>query len=154
MATRLPLVLAAASFLIAAPARSQEHPEHPKNEHPNAHAAGEVTISQLAAGIREYIDHDSKIKGGFFLVYDSVDRKPLQLSLVKVHDDKLASLGNGVYFACTDLKNNDGVIYDLDFFMKQGEHGLEATEVSIHKKAGKPRYGWKEENGIWKKVAP
>ena len=36
--------------------------------------------------------------------------------------------------------------------MKGDADHLETTEVSVHKKAGKPRYGWKEDNGIWKKV--
>ena len=36
--------------------------------------------------------------------------------------------------------------------MRRTERGIETTEVAVHKKAGKARYGWKEENGIWKKV--
>ena len=95
---------------------------------------------------------DSKLKGGYFLVYDTVDKKPLQLQLLKVHKDKLAALGDGVYFACSDMKAADGTLYDLDFFMKQTDNGFETTEVSVHKKSGKPRYGWKEADGIWGKV--
>ncbi len=102
--------------------------------------------------ITEYIDEDSKLKGGYFLVYDTVDKKPLQLQLLKVHEAKLATLGNGVYFACTDMKAASGTVYDLDFFMKQTDKGIETTEVTVHKKSGKPRYAWKEVDGIWKKV--
>ena len=69
-----------------------------------------------------------------------------------MHKDKLAALGDDVYFACTDMKAADGTVYDLDFFMKQTGHGIETTEVTVHKKSGKARYGWKEVDGVWKKV--
>jgi hypothetical protein len=147
--SRLSLGIGAAAvlWLLAAPLAAQEHPEHPKGEHPQ-----EMTLDQLATAITDYIARDSKLKGGPFLVYDAVDKKPLQLELVLVHKDRLSSLGEGVYFACTDMKATDGTVYDLDFFMKKGDAGVETTEVSIHKKAGAPRYGWKEEAGVWKKV--
>ena len=142
-------------WLLAGPLAAQEHPtEHPqKAPGENAKsAAREMTLDELAAGISDYIARDSKLKGGMFLVYDTVDKKPLQLELVQVHKDRLAALGQGVYFACTDMKTPDGTVYDLDFFMQKGDAGIEPTEVSIHKKAGVPRYGWKEEAGVWKKV--
>ncbi len=128
-------------------APAQEHPEHPKDK-----ASPEMTLDDLEHAITAYIVKDSKLKGGFFLVYDAMDKKPLQLELQKVHKDKLATVGDGVYFACTDMKASDGALYDLDFFMQETDHGIETTEVSVHKKSGKARYAWKEENGIWKKV--
>jgi hypothetical protein len=140
-------------FALGANALAQEHPEHPqekKAEHPES--AEEMTLDALADAIAGYIQHDSKLKGGYFLVYDTLEKKPLALRLEKVHKDRLATLGEGVYFACTDMKAGDGTLYDLDFFMKRAEHGTETTEVAIHKKAGKPRYNWKEEGGVWKKV--
>jgi hypothetical protein len=160
MRVRVVTVLACAALLLAAPAFAQEHPEHPKGgskEHPEhpGESKGAVTIEELAEAIESYIDRDAELKGGFFLVYDKVDKKPLQLTLVKIHDDKLAGLGSGVYFACVDMKNADGVVYDLDFFMHRDDHDeMETTEVSVHKKSGTPRYGWKEENGVWKKAKP
>ena len=129
------------------PAQEKEHPEHPEDK-----AASEMTLDALAAAITDYVKHDAMLKGGFFFVYDKVDKKPLQLQLMKVHTEKLASLGDGVYFACTDMKAADGTVYDLDFFMMQTAHGIETTEVSVHKKSGEARYGWKEEDGVWKKV--
>jgi hypothetical protein len=146
---------AATLCLAAAPLAAQEHPEHPKEqakEHPEKEEAGKMTLDELADAITEYIEHDSMLKGGFFLVYDPIDKKPLQLELVEVHRERLASLGQGVYFACTDMKAADGTVYDLDFFMKKAGPGIETTEVAVHKKSGTPRYGWKEENGVWKKV--
>jgi hypothetical protein len=147
--------LAVVAMLLSAPQMSfaqekeKEHPEeHP--EHPEDAAA--MTVEGLAEAITAYIENDSKLKGGYFLVFDGVDKKALQLKLVKVHQDKLASLGDSVYFACTDMKASDGTVYDVDFFMKDSGHGIMTTEVSIHKKSGKARYGWKESDGIWSKV--
>jgi hypothetical protein len=158
-------VVALVIFVLATSALAQEHPEHPKEkkekaepakekkeqaEHPKS--AEKMTLNELADAITRYIEHDSKLKGGYFLVYDGEEKKPLLLRLEKVHKERLSSLGGGVYFACTDMRSSDGTVYDLDFFMKRNEDGIETTEVAIHKKAGKPRYGWKEQNGVWKKV--
>ena len=129
------------------PAQDKEHPEHPEDK-----AASEMMLDALAVAITEYVERDAKLKGGFFLVYDTVDKKPLQLQLVKVHKDKLATLGDGVYFACTDMKAvDDGTVYDLDFFMMETDHGMEISEVTVHKKSGEPRYVWKEVDGVWTK---
>ena len=143
-------VMTLAFSLLGATAPAQEHPaEHPEKK---AKVDQQVTLDELAEGITHYIERDTKLKGGYFLVYDSEEKKPLMLQLEKVHKDRLSSMGGGVYFACTDMKSSGGVLYDLDFFMKRTDGGIEATEVAIHKKSGKARYGWKEENGVWKKV--
>jgi hypothetical protein len=147
-------LVAAALLVVGTSVMAQEHPEHPKQGEKQAEQAPEMkmTLDELADAIAAYIERDTKLKGGYFLVYDAGEKKPLVLKLDKVHKERLAGLGGGVYFACTDMKAADGVVYDLDFFMKKNADGIETTEVSIHKKAGKPRYGWKEENGVWKKV--
>jgi len=145
------LAFALASSAVWAQEHPKEHPEHPK-------AGGEkagLTVGQLAKAIDGYIREDAALKGGSFLIFDAVDKKVLQLSLVKVHDEKLAHLGKNVYFACTDMKAADGTVYDLDFMMtSSSEGGLRASEILVHKKGGVPRYGWKEEQGIWKRDKP
>ena len=147
-------IVTLALFALGTSARAQEHPEHPEKKKAAAQVeeTKPMTLDELADAITEYIEEDSKLKGGTFLVYDAEEKKPLMLQLVKVHKERLASLGGGVYFACTDMKSSAGVVYDLDFFMQRSGDEIETTEVSIHKKAGKPRYGWKEEDGVWKKV--
>ena len=148
-------VVTLALFALGTSALAQEHPEHPEKKKEQAaqlEEAKPMTVDELADAIAEYIEEDSKLKGGYFLVYDAEEKKPLMLRLEKVHKDRLASLGGGVYFACTDMKSSAGVVYDLDFFMQRSGDEIETTEVSIHKKSGKPRYGWKEENGVWMKV--
>ena len=150
---RIALVATVALLALAAFVAAQEHPEHPQQGEKQAEKSTEkpMTLDQLADAIASYIQQDSKLKGGYFLVFDTEEKKPLALTLDKVHRERLASLGGGVYFACTDMKS-DTTVYDLDFFMKQTPHGIETSDISIHKKNGKPRYGWKEESGIWKKV--
>lgn len=148
-------ITAVALLVLGTSALAQEHPEHPKQDEKQAEqpkAEKKMTLDELADAITLYIEQDTKLKGGYFMVYDAEEKKPLVLTLDKVHRERLSGLGGGVYFACTDMKSDGGVIYDLDFFMKQTANGIETTEVSVHKKAGKPRYGWKEENGVWKKV--
>jgi len=153
------LINGLASSSLLAGEHPEEHPksgkksEHSKEEHPEGEKKVDVTKKMISKAIKEYVKRDSKLKGGYFLVYDKVDKKVLQLKLDRVHDDRLSKVSKGVYFACADFKNSDGVIYDLDVFMKghKGGHHLKATEVSVHKKGGKARYGWVEKDGIWKK---
>lgn len=136
-------------FGLAAGALAQEHPEHPKEEANAKKAEVTVTKEMMAKAITDYIKKDSALKGGYFTVYDAKAKAPLALKLDKVHQDKLAKVNEGLYFACSDFKATDGKTYDLDFFMKAGDSGLEVSEVMIHKEAGEPRYGWVEEDGVW-----
>jgi hypothetical protein len=125
----------------------QEHPtEHPKQ---TTEKQATLTAAQLAQAITGYVATDAKTKGGYFLVYDPVEKKPLALTLDRVHEDRLSSLGGGVYFACADFKSPEGKVYDVDVFMKEDKGDLTATEVHVHKVDGKPRYAWKEKGGSW-----
>jgi hypothetical protein len=130
-----------------APVMAQEHPtEHPKQT--TEKKAG-LTSEQLAQAIAAYVASDAQTKGGYFLVYDSVEKRPLALTLDRVHEDRLSSLGGGIYFACADFKSPEGKVYDIDVFMKGDKGELKATEVHVHKVDGKPRYTWKEKGGVW-----
>ncbi len=148
-------VIALLIFGLSVGAFAQEHPEHPakqdaaKKEHPESQT--EVTKETLAEAITGYINKDTALKGGYFCCYDTKANAPLALKLDKVHQDKLATVSDGLYFACSDFKATDGKMYDLDFFMKSTDHGLEVSEVAVHKEAGKPRYGWVEKDGVWSK---
>jgi hypothetical protein len=132
-------------------ALAQEHPEHPTKPASKASAKPELSKETLAQAIADYVKKDSDVKGGYFLVYDGKAKKPLTLTLTKVHQDKLSKVGEGLYFACSDFKATDGKTYDLDFLMKDSDAGLAVTEIMIHKEEGSPRYAWYEEGGIWKR---
>lgn len=143
-------------------ASAAEHPsEHPA-EHPaeHSHGGGHITKEALAHAITEYVDQDSKLRGGYFLVYDVKDKKALALKLLKVHKDRLSQIAETTYadrrdsfFACADFKNTNGTVYDLDVFMKgkDADH-LTVTEISVHKKSGQARYTWQKKDDIWIKV--
>jgi len=110
-----------------------------------------VSKVDISAGIKRHIVSDRK-KSSDKKFHVNYRGKDLALDLVKVHDDRLSSLGSGKYFACVDMKSTDGTIYDIDFFMAGQPGSMKVTETSVHKINGKPLYNWKEESGVWKKV--
>jgi len=142
-------VVLATGLVWAANLVAQEHPEHPTGKKSKAKAEAEVTVADMSKAIKGYCTKDAQLKGGYFLIYDPVNKKTLELTLDKVHEERLSKVSDGLYFACSDFKGTDGKTYDLDFFMK-GEKKLEVSEVSIHKVDGNPRYGWVQEDGLWK----
>ncbi|HHT9124786.1 MAG TPA: hypothetical protein ACFYD6_03105 [Candidatus Brocadiia bacterium] len=143
-------MIVAIMLAVASTGYAAEHPkEHPK-EHPEKKEGG-LTKEELAKAIKEYVKKDTTLKGGFFTVYDQEAKKALALTLVKVHEDKLAMVKKGVYFACADFETPDGHLYDLDIFMQETKAGLEVTEITVHKEDGNARYGWVEEKGVWKR---
>jgi len=165
MTTRL--VISVCVTLLFAPIISllaQEHPEHPRPQiqlpplprgtttsQPSSAQTMEVSKADISAGFKKYIDSSAKKSADkkFHVKYRGKD---LSLNLIKVHDDRLSSLGAGKYFACVDMKGTDGRIYDIDFFMTVSARNLKITETSVHKINGKPLYNWKEEHGVWRKV--
>ena len=132
-------------FTPAIPLFAAEHPEHPKGG-----GDKNVSTADISAGIKKNIESESKKDGKFHVRYEGKD---LALELVRVHDDRLSSLGSGKYFACVDMKAADGTTYDIDFFMSGKPGDMKVTETSVHKVNGQPLYNWKEEGGVWKKVA-
>lgn len=135
-----------------------EHPEHPEQskqsehpEHPEQAVKQTASIESMAKAIEDYVTSDSELKGGYFLIYDQKAQLPLLLNMTKVHKERLAKVGDNLYFACCDFKEKSGKMFDLDFFMEAENGELFVTEVMIHKEEGKARYSWFEENGIWKR---
>ena len=111
----------------------------------------ELTHADISNGIKRHLANDIK-KASDRKFHVKYQNKDLALDLVKVHDDRLSSVGDGKYFACVDMKAANGTIYDIDFFMVVKPGKLTVTETSVHKINGKPLYNWKEENGVWKRV--
>ena len=126
-----------------------EHPEHP--EHPTTKKEPKLTIEQLAISIRNYIQNDVNLKGGFF-VYDKEKKEILTLTLTKIHKERLSNIGGDTYFACADFSASNGNIYDLDIFMTgKSQDNLVVTEINVHKENGEARYHWENQKGIWVK---
>jgi hypothetical protein len=141
-----------ALLLLLAPALlAQDHPEHPKNNKPAANQAPPLTADTLADSIAKYVQ--GKSKDGWYTIHDGVQGKDLRLKLDHVHRERLARVASDKYFACADFVGDDGVTYDLDFFMQgKSAPALRFTEATIHKQTGVERYRWQEEGGVWKKV--
>lgn len=110
-----------------------------------------VSIEEIEAGIKAYITATTASNEGYFLINDQ--EKQLRLKLVRVHTEYLSNLGSSRHFACVDLADEKGDVYDVDFFM-EGEPGqMTVTETSLHKLNGKPYYTWKQVvDKTWRKV--
>lgn len=108
-------------------------------------------ITEIEAGIRDYIAKTAGERGGIFPLPHEGDT--LRLKLVRVHTEYLSNLGPGRFFACVDLADESGDVYDVDFFL-EGEPGLmSVTETTVHKQNGKPYYSWKQLlDKTWKRV--
>ena len=141
---QLVLLLIVSAFLFS------EHPEHP--EHPTTTKDPKLTIEELAISIGNYIQNDVNLKGGFF-VYDKNNKEILNLTLKKIHKERLSNIGGDTYFACADFNASNGNIYDLDIFMTgKSQDNLVVTEINVHKENGEARYLWENQQGIWVKV--
>ena len=124
--------------------------EHP--EHPTTIKEPKLTIEELAISIENYIQNDVNLKGGFF-VYDENNKEILNLTLKKIHKERLSNIGGDTYFACADFKASNGKIYDLDIFMTgKSQINLDVTEINVHKENSEARYLWENQKGIWVKV--
>lgn len=145
--------LIAALFFISLQPLAAEHPkEHPAGQSSASQVPKPLTKKEMSTAIQSYIEKEAQKNGGYYEIYDDLQKKKLYLKLKKIHDDRLSHVGNDIYFFCVDLVDKDGKVYDLDFFMKRGPGSdLNVTEVTIHKQEGKERYAWYEEKGIWKK---
>ena len=159
MNTQLIIAVSVTLFLTPAMPLFAQHPRAPLQRLPqtittspaSSQQTKEVSKADISTGIKKQINSDRKKSSDkkFHVNYRSKD---LALDLIRVHDDRLSSLGESKYFACVDMKASDGTIYDIDFFMAGEPGSVKVTETSVHKINGKPLYNWKEEGGVWKKV--
>jgi len=109
-------------------------------------------IAQIEEGIKAYIKEKTVAGDGFFHVNDK-DNK-LRMKLVRVHTEYLANLGPRRHFACVDLVDVSGDVYDVDFFLSGDPGYMDVTETTVHKLNGKPFYTWKQhKDKTWHRVA-
>lgn len=110
-----------------------------------------VKIAEIEKGIRSYIQEKTDQNNGFFYVQDK--EKELRMKLVRVHTEYLSNLGPKRHFACVDLADVSGDVYDVDFFLSGDPGNMDVTETTVHKLNGKPFYTWKQrENKTWERV--
>src|ERR1044072_7331212 len=127
MTTRFVLRILVGLLIAAAlPLRAQGQPRGPQQPQPQqlpqtTKGAPQATMMQasmsdVSDGLKQFISGYSA-KSADKKFHMPFQRKDLALDLVKVHDDRFSGLGGDKYFACVDMKGNDGKIYDVDFFM-------------------------------------
>ena len=108
-------------------------------------------ISEIEAGIKTYIQGKTESGDGFFYVHDK--DKELRMKLVRVHTEYLSNLGPKRHFACVDLADVSGDVYDVDFFLSGDPGDMDVTETTVHKLNGKPFYTWKQrEDKTWYRI--
>ncbi|NJN41857.1 MAG: transglutaminase domain-containing protein [Flammeovirgaceae bacterium] len=110
-----------------------------------------VTIAEIEEGIKSFIQEKSEKSGGYFEVRDR--GRDFKMKLVRVHTEYLANLGPNNHFACVDLVDTKGDVYDIDFFLEGEPEQMNVTETSVHKLNGKPFYAWKQQKDkTWNRV--
>ena len=131
--------------------KKQEHPA----EHPQETGQKEqITKDELADAVESYVEKQASRHNGYFVVFDDKTGKELKLTLDKVHRERLSRVGEDTYFACADFVTPEGKMYDLDVFMAgPAKNQLTFSKLKVHKEAGKERYTWYEQGGIWKTKA-
>jgi len=101
-----------------------------------------VVTADIEAGIKANIDQKVAEGGGYFNL--STEDQELRLQLVRVHTEYLSNLGPRRHFACVDLADISGDVYDVDFFLEGDPGNMTVTETTLHKLNGKPFYTWKQ----------
>jgi transglutaminase-like putative cysteine protease len=114
---------------------------------PAAHSATAV----IQAGIERHIEEQVRLGGGYFkLLFGNLE---LRLKLVRVHTEYLSKLGPDSYFACVDLVDVSGDVYDVDFFLAGDSAAMTVTETIVHKLNGQPFYAWEQKgDGTWHRI--
>lgn len=137
------LVFLAVAVFCASPARVEAGPE--------SDLARNFVTAQIRAGIEKHIELEAARGAGYFRF--SSAGKEYRFKLVRVHTEYLSKLGPGRYFACVDLVDESGDVYDVDFFLSGEPGAMTVTETTIHKLNGIPFYTWEQyEKGKWRRV--
>ena len=110
-----------------------------------------VSIAEIETGIKAFIEKKTAENEGYFEVRDR--GQDYRMKLVRVHTEYLANLGPNSHFACVDLAEVSGDVYDVDFFLTGEPGAMEVTSTSVHKLNGKPYYAWKQQKDkTWNRV--
>lgn len=114
-------------------------------------SAPNVVTRDIQVGIEKYIEQEASRGGGYFKF--TSEGKEYSFKLVRVHTEYLANLGPRRHFACVDMVDTAGDVYDVDFFLSGDPGAMTVTETSLHKRNGIPFYTWKQvKRNAWKRV--
>lgn len=111
-----------------------------------------VVTKDIQTSIELYIEEQTRLGDGFFRL--PFNEKELKLKLVRVHTEYLANLGPSYHFACVDVADIEGDLYDVDFFLAGVPGSMTVTETTVHKINGQPFYAWEQkEDKTWRRVS-
>jgi hypothetical protein len=147
------LIAAAMLFsLVLVGCGQKEEPKAPTASAPSASATPDRVTADIQAGIEQHIEEQVRRGGGYFNL--PFRDKQLRLKLVRVHTEYLSKLGPGRYFACVDLADISGDVYDVDFFLAGEPGSMQVTETTVHKINGQPFYAWEQQSdGTWQRIS-
>jgi transglutaminase-like putative cysteine protease len=116
-----------------------------------SHTVLNVVTADIQTGIEKYIEEQVDLGNGYFhLPYKKGE---LRLKLVRVHTEYLANLGPQRHFACVDLADISGDVYDVDFFLVGDPGSMTVTETTVHKINGQPFYAWEQKKDkTWHRI--
>lgn len=110
-----------------------------------------VITADIQAGIERNIEEQVRLGGGYFKL--PFRNHELRLKLVRVHTEYLSKMGPRRYFACVDLVDISGDVYDVDFFLAGDPAAMKVTETTVHKINGQPFYAWEQKSdGTWQRL--
>lgn len=99
----------------------------------------------FALAVRRHVRGIAAASGGVFALRDDVLKKRWELKMGRIHQNKLASLGQGRYLACVDFEEDGGgQEVDLDFYALQTKEGWKIEKTLIHAVRGVPRFAYDE----------
>ena len=117
----------------------------------SAPAASDKVTADIQTGIEQHIEKQVRLGGGYFNL--PFRDKQLRLKLVRVHTEYLSKLGPNRYFACVDLADISGDVYDVDFFLAGKPGAMKVTETTVHKINGQPFYAWEQQSDrTWQRI--
>jgi transglutaminase-like putative cysteine protease len=110
-----------------------------------------VVTADIQRGIEAHVAERVREGGGRFALAHGTGT--LRLRLVRVHTEYLANLGPRRHFACVDLVDESGDVFDVDFFLAGDPGAMSVTETTVHKINGQPYYAWNlESDGTWRRI--
>jgi transglutaminase-like putative cysteine protease len=112
----------------------------------------DTVTADIQKSIERHVEEQIRLGGGYFKL--PFRDQQLRLKLVRVHTEYLSKLAPNRFFACVDLVDISGDVYDVDFFLAGDQPAMKVTETSVHKINGQPFYAWEQKSdGTWHRVA-
>ncbi len=138
-------------FILALAMACNSNTKQKKEEKTLADNIPKVVTADIEKGIKANIAKMVAEGDGYFNMTN--EGKELRLQLVRVHTEYLSNLGPRRHFACVDLADVSGDVYDVDFFLEGDPGSMTVTQTTLHKLNGKPFYTWKKrKDKTWYRV--